>query len=199
MGDVWVVIYVKYTVVGETRDRWATFQITRHYMRTVIAAYPKKSTLIEPSYRLITGMNLIGCLHRCLFGAHFFNSTRDGSSVPMVRDAWATHLGPLGRDLYQDTDSRDLMSLPIHIPIAYNPWVFRQRFSKYILYPFKLISNCIEKCGSSDPTESGSSVHDTILITLSQSTVESCGRCIKTIYWRQYNLHANNTDTYMIL
>ena len=47
----------------------------------------QKSTLIEPSYRLITGMNLIGCLHLCLFGAHFFNSTRDGSSVPMVRDA----------------------------------------------------------------------------------------------------------------
>ena len=44
-------------------------------------------------------MNLIGCLHLCLFGAHFFNSTRDGSSVPMVRDAWATHWGPLGRDL----------------------------------------------------------------------------------------------------
>ena len=64
-----------------------TFQITRHYMRTLIAAYPKTSTLIEPSYRLITGMNLIGCLHLCLFGAHFFNSTRDGSSVPMVRDA----------------------------------------------------------------------------------------------------------------
>ena len=63
-----------------------------------------------------------------------------------------------------------------------------------ILYPFKLISNCIEKCGSSDPTESGSSVPDTILIMLSQSTVEPCGRCIKTIYWRQYNLHANNTD-----
>ena len=52
-------------------------------MRTLIAAYPKTSTLIEPSYRLITGMNLIGCLHMCLFDAHFFNSTRDGSSVPM--------------------------------------------------------------------------------------------------------------------
>ena len=50
-------------------------------------AYAKKSTLIEPSYRLITGMNLIGCLHLCLFGAQFFNSTRDGSSVPVVRDA----------------------------------------------------------------------------------------------------------------
>ncbi len=87
------------------------------------------------------------------------------------------------------------MSLPIHIPIAYNSRVFRQRFSN-ILYPFKLISNCIEKCGSSDPTESGSSVPDTILIMLSQSTVEPRGRCIKTIYWRQYNLHANNTDTY---
>ena len=93
--------------IGETRDRWATFQITRHYMRTLIAPYPKKSTLIEPSYRLITGMNLIGCLHLCLFGGHFFNSTRDGSSVPMVRDAWATHWGPLGRDLYQGTDSRE--------------------------------------------------------------------------------------------
>ena len=90
------------------------------------------------------------------------------------------------------------MSLPIHIPIAYNSRVFRQRFSKYILYPFKLISNCIEKCGASYPTESGSSVPDTILIMLSQSIVEPCGRCIKTIYWRQYNLHANNTDTYMI-
>ena len=77
--------------------------------------------------------------------------------------------------------------------------MFRQRFSKYILYPFKLISNCIEKFGSSDPTESGSSVPDTILIMLSQSTVEPCGRCIKTIYWRQYNLHANNTDTHMIV
>ena len=40
-----------------------------------------------------------------------------------------------------------------------------QRFSKYILYPFKLISNCVEKCGSSDPTESGSSVPDTIYTT----------------------------------
>ena len=57
------------------------------YMRTLIAAYPKKSTLIEPLYRLITGINLIGCLHLCLFGVHIFNSTRDGSSVPMVRDA----------------------------------------------------------------------------------------------------------------
>ena len=47
----------------------------------------QKSTLIEPLYRLITGMNLIGCLHLCLFGAQFFNSIRDGSSVPMVRDA----------------------------------------------------------------------------------------------------------------
>ena len=50
-------------------------------------AYPKKSTLTEPSYRLITGMNLVGCLHLFLFGAHFFNITRDGSSVPMVLDA----------------------------------------------------------------------------------------------------------------
>ncbi len=40
-----------------------------------------------------------------------------------------------------------------------------QRFSKYILYPIKLISNCVEKCGSSDPTESGSSVPDTIYTT----------------------------------
>ena len=31
-----------------------------------------------------------------------------------------------------------LMSLPIHIPIAHNSRVFRQRFVKYILYPFKL-------------------------------------------------------------
>ena len=53
-------------------------------------------------------MNLTGCLHLCLFGAHFFNSTRDGSSVPVVlRDACATHWGPLGRDLYQGTDSRE--------------------------------------------------------------------------------------------
>ena len=52
-------------------------------------------------------MNLIGYLHLCLFGAYFFNSTRDGSSVPMARDAWATHWGPLGRDLYQGTDSRE--------------------------------------------------------------------------------------------
>ena len=103
-GRCWVIIYVKYPVVGETRNRLVTFQITRHYMRTLIAAYPKKSTLIEPSYRLITGMNLIGCLQLCLFGAHFFDSTRDGSSVPMVRDPSATHWGPLGRDLYQGTD-----------------------------------------------------------------------------------------------
>ena len=57
------------------------------------------------------------------------------------------------------------MSLPIHILIDYNSRVFMQRFSKYILYPFKLISNCVEKCGSSDPTESGSSVPDTIYTT----------------------------------
>ena len=80
-----------------------------------------------------------------------------------------------------------LMSLPIHIFIAYNSRVLRQRFAKYILQPFKLISNCIEKCCSSDPTESGSPVPETILIMLSQTTVEPCGRCIKTVYWNQYN------------
>ena len=52
-------------------------------------------------------MNGIGCLHLCLFGAHFFNSARDGSSVPMAQDDWATRWGPLGRDLYQGTDSRE--------------------------------------------------------------------------------------------
>ena len=44
----------------------------------------QKSTIMEPPNRLITGMNLIGCV---FFSADFFNSTRDGSSVPVVRDA----------------------------------------------------------------------------------------------------------------
>ena len=79
-----------------------------------------------------------------------------------------------------------------------NSRVFRQRFANNIIYPFKLISNCIEKCGSSDTTESGSSVLDTILIMLSQTTAGPCGRCIKTVDWSQYILHANNTDTYRI-
>ena len=92
----------------------------------------------------------------------------------------------------------DVTSGTYSYSLGYNSRVFRQRFSKYIIYPFKLISNCIEKYGSSDPTESGSSVPDTILIMLSQSTVEPCGRCIITIFWSQYNLHANNTDTYII-
>ena len=76
----------------------------------------------------------------------------------------------------------------------------RERFAKYILYPFKLILNCIGKCGSLDPTDSGSSVTDTIFVMLSQSrlTVEPCGRCINTVYWSKFNLHANNTDTYTI-